>query len=482
MSPTLLILLLIASQVGPGTGDATLGEPIVDGTYGYSIRPPRNWQVVRQRRSEPRGFVLGSRDVSLVRMIEQGQSGRLHEISLRQATLPGPRDAKVAKRTLDDLLKDMRAALSLEFNDVRVASQQAQTVSGRPVGVLATTYKSEGVDTFFIQAAIDISPTVYYVLACNGPAAERTALEPVFHQVLASFKLLTDRLDKKKAQEAMSAAATWLKSITPESLAKSITPESYFLIELDGKPAGFVGVQQAAVTRKDMGRGIEVHERGWLFTDAGVARRHDQLLFVSENLERESWKNIIASLVPADKGRPQRLDVAEEEGIRTREALLSSQCYQTGMSPTANPALQLPPSYISRGIIRMFPRLIGELDRPRMLVFAHFDHGRAGLVFLIEELKGLTEPPENTPVRGNVYLIEEREGLAAEPSRIYVNEKGEVVLVKLGTMTMRRSALPELERQFTGRVKAAERTMEELKRLYEEEQERLERNLRPARP
>lgn len=473
MTPVLLCCCLLLA----GADDAPQGlaEPIVDGTYGYSIRPPSGWQVSRQRQAEPRGFILGSRDVTLLRLFDVIQPGQAQQISLRQCAAP-------RKATMAEVFRDVSAALHLEFNDVRILAQQTQEIAGRPGGVLAAAFKTGGVDSIHIQAIVEIAPAQYYVLSYEAPAAHRDRGEALFHQVVAGFQVLGEIADKDRVRADVERASAWLKSITAEALGRAVLPESYLLIEDGGKPVGFVGMKQSSVVRAEGGAGIELHERGWYFNGEGGARRSDLLMFISKNREHETWKNIVATLSPAQTGRPQRLDIAEEEGLRRRDTLLTSQCYEVGRSPSSNPPLQLPESYIPRGIIRMYPRLVGSLEQPRRMVFGHFDHTRAGLVLLVEEIKGAVEPPADIAAGDKVYLIEEREGLAGVPSKIYVNAEGEVLFARVGDMTMKRTTQAELERLFLSRVRSAERTMEEHVKMYEQEQARLERNLKPSKP
>jgi hypothetical protein len=356
-------------------------------------------------------------------------------------------------------------------------SQQVQEIAGRPGGVLAATYWRGGFLWLRLEAVIKVQARRHYVLLYNGPAEARKRSEPLFHLVLASLRLLKPHLSRAELDEALKAGATMLAGIGAEDLRKAVVPEQIFKFVLDGKTVGFVQIRQDVTTMKDRS-GVRIREGGWMFEPDGRLRRVQANMFVSEDLREGNWKTSVTTLIPARGAQPAYLENAMEEGLYQQDALLTSQAYHLSDPVTENPPLRVPEAFVSLAVVRMLPRLVGDLSKPRRLAFAQFDHQRVGMVIRIVELKGAGDLPTGV-TRGKVYRIEEREGPTGEPSNVYVDEAGQVLLVKSGKLTMVPASAEALERPFESRVAAAKREMARLEKEYEEQERRFMPRHRP---
>ena len=87
-------------------------------------------------------------------------------------------------------------------------------------------------------------------------------------------------------------------------------------------------------------------------------------------------------------------------------------------------------------------------------------------------------PAAEADVDSEVYKIDEQEGLAGEPSHIYVDARGRILLVKSGSLTLRPAPREDLERRFGKRASDADRAMAGLERAYRENQDRFQRRTR----
>jgi hypothetical protein len=490
MTCTAMALLLVLGQAAPASSpDASadrsrrpavagsdLADAYVDGTFGFSINPPKDWQMIRQRVPERRG-------VTLLQMTNRVSPTITQEIVLKQTST-------TQKVPLEEMLKRIGDALELEFSDVNILSQQTQQIADRPGAVLSASFFREGVKRLRIEAVIEHKPQSYYVLLYNGPLALRAQSEPQFLRVLGSLRLLADQVNETEMKNALEAGVTFLRALTgrggaeaPERLKASILPEEFLEFESEGRVIGFVAVYQAEGTWDPSGKsgaadrgyaGVRIRERGWTFEKDGRARRLQNSLFISYDLKHERWKTSVTTLVPAMANRPEYLEIALEEGLRTDNVLLTNQTYSMGAPAEANPALELPETYIPRAIIRLFPRLVDDLADKKSYAFVTYDHGRAGLVARVIKCQG-EDSSSGIASKNGIYRLDDREGLAAEPSRLYVDRSGRTLRVEAGPLTMNRVDGAEISRRFATRIDAAQRRMAQLEASYDREDARVGR-------
>lgn len=466
---TISVLAVCSAQTNAPApaADRELADPYVDGHFGFSIRPPKDWKLVGPQTPEGRGDTL-------LRMVQELPDSFYHEILLKHESVE-------TEQSIDAMLTKRRNLLHLEFNNDKVESQQLQPIAGRPGGLFCATYESGGFRNFRIQAIVEWRPKYYLILMYDGPDRLRSTNEPLFHKVLSSLQQLPDRFSEKEIRAAVHDGAIWIRQISKrnEDLNKALIPEEFFRLDMAGKAIGFVRVTQAETTYKGFRDreidGIEIRERGWTFGQGDWARRTQRDLFLGNNLEHEQWKIRITTLIPGAGDRPPSLDVISEDGLRTNDILLSNQCYQLNQPPVVNKPVRLPPAYISRVLQRLMPRLFEDLSKPRMLAFASFDHGRTDVVFRIVELKGRSDMPNGVTI-GKVYRIDEGEGLASEPASLYVDESGVVQMLKSGDFTMTRVERPEIETKFGARIAKAQRALHGLENAVQADDARFDRN------
>jgi hypothetical protein len=130
--------------------------------------------------------------------------------------------------------------------------------------------------------------------------------------------------------------------------------------------------------------------------------------------------------------------------------------------------------YLSRGLTRLLPALLGDLSKQQSLGFLEFDHNKAGLIIRVVETKGKSALPEGG-TREKVYRIDQREGLAADPAEFYVDGAGRVLYAKTGRLIMRAARAEDLEREFASRIAAADNRMNELEKAYQQQEQRFAR-------
>lgn len=446
------------SRPAPAASDSGLGPAHVDGHYGYSIRPPRGWHLTG-------GGAPGDESGVLLRMLDATPGAPYHEIVLRHRTTAKARSA-------EELLDDAHAELVVEYDNVRVDARQQQPIGGKPGGLLSATFDSGGWRKLRLHATVPVRPGRHFVLYYQGPERLRVQNERLFHSVLASFRLLEQRFSEARIRQALADGAAWLETIDADQMRKTIDKESYYRLEIDKKAAGFIRIARGETTEKNR-QGLGITERGWTFAEDGSVRRLQTNMFISYDLGMERWKHSLTILFPAVGATSPRLDVAIEEGLRETDVLVSSQLYQFNVPATVNQPVHLPPAYLSRALVRLVPQLLTDLDRPRLLAFAVFDHRRADLVFRFVEIKGRSRLPTGGGP-ATVYRIDESEGLSGVPASLYVDENGRLLLMESGSLRMSPATRRSLERRYDARMTAAERAMADVERAYRTDQRRFQ--------
>lgn len=454
------ILSIIGQTPGPGASGSpvALGEPYYDGSYGFSIRAPVGWQLSRQREFDERGTVI-------LRMTDPGVAGDPPSITVEH-------QVSARSVTIKDRLRQGAAVISIEMPEGKIESQGEKPIGGRPGGTLEVRYKQSGQLRFRVMAMVELAPRNFLILRHDALDANRHVTSPVFSAVVESIRFLSDPLSDDALREALKAGVAWMEGLKQEAVTAALVTEEYLVYEVGGQPIGFVEAYQRKSPLRNGGReheAIEVFEQSWMFDSPKVARRIQSKMHLSTDFEMEKWQGSVATWVAAEGDRPEQFENAYEEALRDHTALLSGQSFSFSQAVKQNPPFQLPRSYLSRVLIRLLPRLLGDLGRTRTLAFTVFDHERVALVVRVIELKGETTLPGS---KTKAFRIDVREGIAAEPSELYVDSKGRILQLRSRALTMRPSNLNELKELFEDRVTAGDRAMARMEQLYRQSEAR----------
>ncbi len=458
--PTVILALVFGQAEGakPPVPEQ-LGPEYVDGTYGVSLRPPKDWQLDRKR-------VSTEGKISILRTFEAGAAGpvRIVELSLLMDDTTRSIERRLARKV---------RAIEFDRSDAEILSQQVQTIAGKPGAILSASMFDAGSKRLRMLAMVEVRPRQYFELSYDGPVEQKAEAEKLFYLVLGSLQLLVDPVEESEMAAALERGKDWLEELSAERIRQSLNSIRFLEIRVDDEPVGIVRIEESEHIWKKR-PGIRIRERTWTFGKNGAATRAQATLFVGEDMQSERWKESVTTLIPADGGRPETIENAWEEGLREGDVLLTNQTYQLGVPPKENPPIRTPATYLPRCLARLLPRLLGDLDKPRKMAFTAFDHERTGLIVRTLDLKGKAMPPTGV-ARGETFKIEEREGVMAVPSVVYVDEAGRVLYIESGNMKIVPAEKDELERRFGDRIRQAETKMAELERAYYENERRFGR-------
>jgi len=218
------VMPMLQTSQPASRGMDDLGDRVVDGSYGFSIRAPKGWSL--DRRQIPQG-----RETTILRMMEPTRRADVHEIRLQHKTIGKP-------VPIGRMLRLRGYELDLEHPTVEIESQQVQPIADRPGACLAGIYTAEGIHRARFEAIVEITSGSYLVLTCDVPVSIRDRMESLFRHVTASLELLASPSDEKAMIQALDAGAAWLATYSPDILKKSLVKDRRFQIASKGKPIG----------------------------------------------------------------------------------------------------------------------------------------------------------------------------------------------------------------------------------------------------
>lgn len=446
----LLLLWVSAGQTALPTGDR-LAAPIVDGNFGFSIRPPNYWMVDRQRKANPAGLTV-------LRLYRELSLGVRFEFSLRVNMPERP-------LTVDAALDELCSALTVDMKNVQFAERGKRTVDGRPGASVSATFELDEIRTALLVIVVQARPQQFFLFLFSGPAISLPAVEPLFKETVDSFRILGSEESDRKIERALVDGSDWVQGLSTKELGE-IKPLETWLGVYRGK--SLVGFMQVISARAQEARreGVGVREQGWVFEADGTARRTFNEMFVTFDRQFERWKFVtLAWTRRGPKDASGDVNVGIEEGLLQSGQLFTSQRYGSAAAVESNPAIKAPPTYCPRALRRVLPQLVERLDEPRLLGVHEFDHTVRGLSVTTIETGG-TARSAKAGSNAIFYRVREREGLFGTPTDVFVTPAGRPVKVAGPELVLRIMRREDLEKIFAKRVDDAERAIAEVDREY----------------
>lgn len=469
----------------PATVPVVLAAPYVDGTFGFSVRPPADWLMLRERKANAVG-------VTVLRLHLQISQGVLAEISVRVCRTPKP-------VSVESTLDELAAGIKKDMPNPVISEKSIRTISGKPAGYLAASFALGGQPTTLLETIIQVRRSEYYLIQFSGPTKAAEALEPTYHAVVASFRMLEDDSTTELIREALLSATDWVNGLTPARLESVKRVETWMGVHRGGKLVGYlqivsdvtdmptiISADDPAKSRKISGVGV--CEQGWTFEPDGSAQRTVSEMFITPDRALERWKQTTLIYVPATAKTTADVNVAVEEGALESGKLFTSQRFGAASASIPNEEVKAPPTYVPRALLRLLPQLIGDLGKRRLMAFHEYDHEAKGLILRTIEFRDPVKI-RSGPAAGKTYFVlREREGLSGSPTDIYVNESGRVVKIVTGLTMLKVMNREDLEREFLARVEKAEKGVASVESEYNRYRDRFTNNAEaglradPSRP
>jgi hypothetical protein len=460
---------MAAASPDSPAGDTAPDEPYIDGTYGFSLHPPRGWDI--DRRSVP-----DETGLTIFQAVSPERGPRQHILTVRATLTRQPRE-------VEDMLREITDSLTANLADVNLLESGTRTLAERQAGYFSATLRAGGAQQVLMACLVRARPRQFLLLTYHAPAEAREDAEKHFSEMLDGLRLLDDENSDETLREALTAGSEWLRGLNEERLNALDGNEQTLLIRLDKEPIGYV--QSSVFVETYAGRrGVAIRERGWTLPADGTIRRVYNDLFVSVDRYAERWRLETLVLVPAQGGRSASLDRIIDEGVRESDQLLTSQQHGYDAASESNPPMKIPLTYMPRALVRLLPFLVHEPGGARLLAFHEFDAERRGLSLRTVEVLGradASQPVDGTDdgrplsvasTRRTLLRLREREGMFRDLADIVVDPGGRLVTVSSGNLVMTTSRNDEIERLFAARVAAAERSIEALHREYDRARER----------
>lgn len=432
-----------AAATQPAKGG--LDPAYVDGSFGFSIRPPAGSTGFREKQTADSG------DLEIVRFVNVPLQWSL---AVRLSTTTRPLDVKAT-------VEGITGNLGARNKDLEVLRGEAARVAGRDGVRYAASFTAEGTPWLRQQAVTPARANEYFVIVFIAPMSDREAAEAVFDKVVASFEILRDERAQARIQAALDRGAALLKSATGgrPDVAAHVVEESYLRCLMSGRDIGFVRINERA-TVLDHRKGVQIREWGWLFNLDGSITHLQQDMFLSADLSFERWENRIHALPAAAPDATPVLLIDLENAIRQDDQLGVAYLPKPNSPDKKDKVIRVEPSYASAAWNVLFPRLV-DLQKPETYAFSLYKSDRRGLVLQTLEVIG----PAQTLVNGqtiSTIKIEDSEGLLPPKTETYVDRQGRIVRVVAGQLEMVATTREFVETTYTAKVTDAQNLFKKL--------------------
>ncbi len=435
--PLCLASLLLAQTPGSEAGleKGALGAPYVDGSFGFSIRPPAGCLTYREKR------MLSRADVELVRFVHADH----------QWNLAVHRSATTRPLGTQDIIDEITKKIAEKTQDYAVLRAEAAQIAARDGVRYAASFTIRETGWLRQQVVIRNHETEYYSLILIVPLPDKDVAVEAFDKIVQSFELLRSRVAEEQIEEALDRGASLLSSVaggkTP--LADRKVPESFLRFIQDGKEIGFIQINERE-QHVDHYDGLELLKQVWLFQEDGTTTHVMHSMFVSNDLAYEQWENRLSILQPGREGGPPQAFIDRESAIRQDDQLVIKYSPQPNSTEMKEKVLEIASSYAPAPWDLLCPRLL-DLRKAELYGFSVYDAGRRGLILKTLRVVG----PDKLSAGGKsipAIKIEDSEGLIPPISEVLVDASGRILRVEASPVEMLATSRDYVERRYKSRV------------------------------
>lgn len=436
------ILLITSATSIPAIGqkpppaDAPQAEKFIDKSFGYAFSPPAGSTPMPHKQILPNGQIQLSGFIS-------AEAGSV--LTIRHARADRP----IQKEQLLEAV--VTEALARQPNAVLV-DKAFRTIANLPGAVCTLKFASKEHDQLRRKAVILAKSDEVFIITFDCLANDPETTRDIFNQVLDSFEIIHSETSRKTIEQALERGVKFLADLKGRDLSGEIVPESYWRFDSNGRHVGFVRVKERHKAEGGL-PGIEIEEKAWFFSEENTFKQLHNTIFLSQDMTRESWENIMEMQAERPEGIARTHQLLK--GLRQADKLVMAYTENAGDLVLTNEVLEVSPSYISAALIRIFPRLV-DLKTPQTYAFASYQTDTRALVLRTFRVVG-PDRIEGLNHRGPIYKIEDSEGMVPPVSEIYVDQDGRILRVVSGDLIMVATKWEEVEILFKEKMAWADR-------------------------
>jgi hypothetical protein len=417
-------------------------QPYVDRSFGFSLRPFADCEIIRQKQMGDTG------DVELVQFLRASSRWSM-----------GVRQSRTT-RTLnqDDMLAGLEERLKEQHKDLKVVQREKLKLANRDAVRIGITCTADGIEWFRQQAVIFCGRTEYYVIVFNTPAADRAIAETLFDQIARSFEIVRSELQQEQLRAALDQGEQVLKSLAKRNRLPGKPGEDRFLrITLKQRDIGYAVMHEYRTVVS--GRpGIGIHQETWLFDAGGPVKRELNDMFLADDLAYDRWDTVVEAVAIGTAGKATQKQVAVEHGVHDGNRLLVAFSERPNATQLEDKVIEPPRTYASVAVFVLFGRLV-DLSKPELYAFAGYSSERRGLVVRAMRVVG----PQDVLVEGKAVRatrIDDSEGLIPPVTELYVDSDGQLVKVAAGSIEMTLTTKAKMAPLYEEKVKEVLRVIE----------------------
>jgi len=409
MRPIHAVVLVAGVMLAPVWARAQAPAGLyTDEFNGFSLQPPAG--VERLRETSPRRLVCWARRDPKTRAIRWSLE------VLRTRHEP----SKLPPKEYADAIARQLASVS-RFH---VESTELGKVAGKPAMHFRGIWKG-ALELWRRQTWVQINPDEYLVLNIAGPIADKAEMDKALTRVAGSLKLFDPSAVLKERAENLARGSALLAGLDEAKLRAVLAEEpSYYLVQLKGKPIGFVKITET-VGNLGPDRGLRVIRAGALKLPGEPRRLTREELFATADRKVERWRRIVID------GEGTAAVKSVSEAIKQQDVLLM----QTKRSDRPLPSRQrkvpaaIRPAYLPVAFDGLVPRL---MDRTRAVTYGFAVYNAAANDFDLRLVRVIG--PEKITFAGrrvDTVRLGDRMAQDAPWAELWVDEKG--LLLRMAT-------------------------------------------------
>jgi hypothetical protein len=418
-----------------------------DPAFGFELQLPAGWEYDRTR------FQDFKDSIGLLRGRGLGGRRGLQIVVFRSFPM----------KPFEDWVVDFGKAV-VELTSAPRVDWETWRLPPRAGAILTYGSKLGAVTTRSHCLCVPFDPNTVWVLIYSGTTsslAEEQQVRREFDQVAGSLRVHYDPEEAERLAPAFDRGKALRQRLLVEAAKVRLDETEYaYDIVLAGKSVGYLTrritreefvFSGPSAKRRYAKDGLRVRERGWDFAEDGTARYTRLDLFSSLDLQSELIENRQTQIPPPEAER-QELLIQTDQVIREDDVLFSS--YTTSLDanlPDPSKPISVGPVYLDQAWVRLVPGLLlSEPQEP--LAVAIYNFGTRAL--LSHAVKPLAQR-KLAGYDGPAYAFEVREGFIDRPSLVYVDERGNLLRLEAGDLTMARVSREEVERKYGPRRDSA---------------------------